>query len=344
MPVWGVTTDPSNPEKYKSVIKKVVKKSAPDKRVTYSTKLSPLPSTKADDCPKTPAQPNNGIVIACSTSEIAITSNPVLTNTASDCYFHCRYQWSAPAGWLIRRTDQFGGWLGSLNPFIYGGNEDMALIPPSGVTNGWVGNLTVTAIYAECGYYPNTSNSSPIWYGFPNLSSPLVNGSANQAYNIIPSGSATLSVSNNAVQNWSWTVDAGSGNIFPNGASCAVSFSGFLKVRVQATNLCGSSQAYFYYLNKTGSNGYKVFPNPSKDKVKVEFDFKEIAEDLLSEVKLLNEKGDVLRNLDIEKYQKDNIFKSVDFVELDVDKLPRGDYYLHLKLGDKTTKSKVVLE
>ena len=112
----------------------------------------------------------------------------------------------------------------------------------------------------------------------------------------------------------------------------------------KATNLCGSSQAYFYYLNKTGSNGYKVFPNPSKDKIKVEFDFKEIAEDLLSEVKLLNEKGDVLRNLDIEKYQKDNIFKSVNFVELDVDKLPRGDYYLHLKLGDKTTKSKVVLE
>lgn len=224
-----------------------------------------------------------------------------------------------------------------------------SVIFPSGLTNGNVGTLTVTALYTECAGFTNTSSSAPLFYGTPILSNPQVNGGTNQSFNVIPGGWANLSVAGQGVGSYSWTIEGGSGSLSPNGSSCQVSFSSFVRVVVTPSNRCGQGTNYrqTFYLSTTSAGGfYRIYPNPSKDVLSIEFENVEAAGYLFESATLLDEKDKVIRQTGMQKGKDDakDYFKKQNSIKWDVKDIPRGSYFVHLKMGDEITKSKIILE
>ncbi|MCU0341534.1 MAG: hypothetical protein MUE30_16785, partial [Spirosomaceae bacterium] len=129
--------------------------------------------------------------------------------------------------------------------------------------------------------------------------------------------------------------EGGSGNISPNGFTCSVSTSGFLRVRAHTSNQCVNGEAYVFYL--LNGSGYRMAsPNPTKgDKVKVEFVDKQLADDLLNSMVLYNEKEKVMWSFDKASAKTNKHFKDKDFVEIETKDLSKGLYYLHLQIGEK---------
>lgn len=122
-------------------------------------------------------------------------------------------------------------------------------------------------------------------------------------------------------------------------------YSGFIRVRAQATNRCGAGDSYTFYLAKSGSNGYRIAPNPTKETVTVLFDQKEIIDDIVSTVSVLNDKGEVVRMHDANENRKKHQLAMTNQISFDVRSLPRGIYFLHVAYEkDVIFKSQIILD
>ena len=99
-------------------------------------------------------------------------------------------------------------------------------------------------------------------------------------------------------------------------------------IAVSASNDCGTSNRTISF---SAYSGYKVYPNPAKNSVYVEFDNTSKAEVLPEEIQLLNEKStDPLQRINVQDAFSRKEFKNGNQLELDVKNLPRGTYYLHI--------------
>ncbi|AEI48757.1 hypothetical protein [Runella slithyformis] len=185
-----------------------------------------------------PAPPNNGTVIGCSPNqEIAISSLPALQNNATDCYFHCNYNWTAPSGFNLSHPGASG------NPLL---NAE-SIIFPSSPSNGNLGQLTISALYSSCSYTLNSSSSATIWYGPPIISYPnswLFDAGSNMwqlSHAASPGSTSTYSV-------WS-----GSASLIPNGNDCYVTTTDGAVIELVCTNSCGNSTPYQFIIPPSSS-------------------------------------------------------------------------------------------
>ncbi len=280
-----------------------------------------------------PASP--GLVIACGPNEpVIVTSKPYIAYNPGDpsnpasCLLHCAYVYTAPTNWLFTRPSNGN----QENPLTLG-NDEVTLTSPSSVTNGNAGSLTVTALYSLCGYSINTQSYGSLWVGAPTLSNPTVNGSSSQSLNFI-NGSAQLAASIQGTSSGvTWQIDGGTGYIQPNSFACYVSTSNFVRVRVSTNNRCGQGQSYTYYLQNSEYPGYWVYPNPAKSVVKVEFDEAKYAEDLVQGIIIFDDKGGAVKTFNVESAKTNRYFESKNYVEFDVSKLKRGEYYVQVNIG-----------
>lgn len=194
----------------------------------------------------------------------------------------------------------------------------------------------------------NTTATSPVWFGPPKLSNALVNGSpaSNYGNTYVPSGYASLGASFGGTTGGTitWTQTHGSGTLTPSGTYANIVFSGFSRVVVTTSNGCGSGQSWTYYLStESGYYGYRIGPNPAKDQLSVLMETKEMAGELIEGIELYNEATKLCASIGSDKLAAGRYDKKT--IDLDVKALPRGKYFLHVKMKDKILeKHQVILD
>lgn len=181
--------------------------------------------------------------------------------------------------------------------------------------------------------------------GTPYISGKWVNNSPSQNFNYVPSY-VNLSIStDNTAASATWTIDGGNGSINPSGFSCVAQINQFMRVFVVTSNGSGNGETYMFYLMDENYNGYQFrSSNPTNDEIVVDFEYKEIVNDMLESIVLYNEKGNVMINMLVnDEHIKKEINSSRKFV-LNVKPYPQGVYYLHIKIGDRVNKHRFVIK
>ena len=211
-----------------------------------------------------------------------------------------------------------------------------------------MGTLTFT-IVRGCGVTVLRKN---IWVGKPDLTK-TINGiiagttpvTAGNLYNLSAS-----SQSPNTTFNYNNYMGSGNMNIDlynPNSPSTqmyvySTSTSGSRHVRVTATNACGSySQDFVFYL----SNYFTIFPNPANDLLTVEFGAIDNPETLPQHIYIYSEfLAKPIKSISVKNIVENKMFKNGNKIEIQVDDLPRGVYYMHLvRTNGETQKRQIIL-
>lgn len=318
------------------------------KKVVRSQTLV-LTSKLIADCsnPPSPAKPNGGVVLGCALGDtIYVSSLPFLPGENDPCYFHCALFWSAPNNWLFRSNPPGYPVMVGGSPFngYYGYYGNMQLIvPSSGVSPGLVGVVSLSAIYTMCGAPHNTTSSSQLWFGSPAVNNGKVNSNPYSGGTVyVPSGYAVLNVQIGGGGSTNWYVANGSGSVSPSYDYCNVSWNGFVRVVVDASNRCGSGGSYTFYLStQQGYYGYKVAPNPAKDQLSIMMEMKEMAGELIQSVDLYNDKSKLFASVGPDKLKSGFYEKTT--IDINVKDFPRGTYFLHVQMKNHTEKHQIIL-
>ncbi len=109
-----------------------------------------------------------------------------------------------------------------------------------------------------------------------------------------------------------------------------------VNVAINATNECGTA-------NRTVTfavySGYRVYPNPAKSTVYIEFDNVEQAALLPEDIRLFSEKStNPVYQANVQDVYNQKAFKDKNQIELDVKNLARGTYYLHINNSKRKEK------
>jgi hypothetical protein len=172
------------------------------------------------------------------------------------------------------------------------------------------------------------AQTQTIYWGVPILT-PLVNGAHPQPTNIITLNPAFLTSGALTGTSWSWQLACNGGcgpsTILPNGSNCYASAMPFINVRHTASNRCGTSNPYFFYVYNTafGGGGFRVASqNPSQDEVDIEILEFDIIKDYIDEIYIASE-----RNGKIQKFGKGQIKKNLKF---SIRNLPNDTYFVSM--------------
>lgn len=223
--------------------------------------------------------------------------------------------------------------------------------------NGYSGAGTITATLTV----PNACASIPvkrtIWVGNPNLTK-TVNGVISGTTSVTAGGSYNLAASSSSPgTTFNYNNYAGSGNMTidlytPNNPTTQMyvysnSTDGFRQVKLTAANACGNYGEDFVFLLESGN--FKVYPNPAKGKITLEFDNAAMLATTPTKVELYPEKSSKpIRSVIIKDLFDDKGFREGNKLDLDVSALPRGNYYLHVRRPDHSKevveKLKIILE
>lgn len=93
---------------------------------------------------------------------------------------------------------------------------------------------------------------------------------------------------------------------------------------------------------RSGYNGYSVYPNPTEDKIKIDFESKELAEANLNGIFIYDDQEKIVQQFDVEAARKSDFFKNQNTLEMDMSALKKGTYFLHLRLGYHVFKTQVL--
>lgn len=178
--------------------------------------------------------------------------------------------------------------------------------------------------------------------GPPYIAYTTVNGSPGSSATV--SSVATLAlITNGSATSANWSVTNGSGSISASGTSCNAYPSTFLRVVGAPTNSNGTGPEATFYIWKDGYSGYRMaYPNPTKNNLTIEFDNAQMAQELVKEVTLYNEKGKAVKVFDASRSA--SYFKESKSVIFDVQDLPKSTYFLHIQIGEKQYKDQIVVE
>lgn len=111
------------------------------------------------------------------------------------------------------------------------------------------------------------------------------------------------------------------------------STNGFRQVKLTATNACGNYAEDFVFLLESGN--FKAYPNPAKEKITLEFGNPAMLAVMSTKVELYPEKSaKPVHSMLIKDLFDDKGFREGNKLDLDVSKLPRGTYYLHVRRQD----------
>lgn len=206
-------------------------------------------------------------------------------------------------------------------------------------TTSWGGNLYVTATNA-CATSPAISTA----IGTPYIIQATVNGTPDYGGTNYVSSYANLNLNSNATS-YTWTVLNGTGSLYPSYNSATAYPNPFMRVLGGTANSFGSGEDHTFYVMQNGYTGYRTaYPNPTKNSLTVEFDDAQMAQDLVREVALYNQKGKVVKQLAGSEVNTKAHFRQKKSVIFDVHDLPKDTYFLHIQVGDKLYKDQIIVE
>ncbi len=199
------------------------------------------------------------------------------------------------------------------------------------------GNLSVRANSTSCGSGPTNS----IDVGPTYISSATVDGQPYGGGTVYVSSSAYLVVNTNA-SSVSWSILNGTGYIYPALNSCNASPNPFIRVFAETSASYGTSDSRTFYIMLQGYSGYSMaYPNPTTEKLKVDFDDAQMASDLLHGFGLYSKSAELVRSFNVEQAKTTKYFQNTKSIELDLKGLVPGIYYLKVKMGDRTFANQI---
>jgi hypothetical protein len=288
----------------------------------------------------------NGGLSFCSSGQTRTISVPnVPYNNSNYCMWHHAYDWIVPSGWTVVPTNPSAQYT-----TIEGGIRTHATsvnvtAPSSTLATGFTGNYFITVRTEPEWPWPREITRQ-IWVGSygTNLSlsgtAAVCSGNL-YTYSATPPGGHKLP---GHTYSWTkpsnWTIQAQQENFItlyvpqynPN----------YGPVQVSVNNGCGTSQNGITTFPGYGCGGYggysmSVYPNPTQDEFIAELVTEEevtLNEEVnINEVRLTNSTGEVLRSTD----------KSGKKVILDIRGLPKGQYFIHVRIGDQVIKEQVFI-
>lgn len=186
----------------------------------------------------------------------------------------------------------------------------------------------------------------------PNLasSSIMFNGSVVTGPTSVNTGSYNLFVPIQESPNtttYSYSVVGGSGTMSASigsssGGSCVINISGGSGnrfIRIVTSNDCGSvSRDIVLYK----PSDFKVFPNPTKSTLTVEFDYTEYLESLPDQLEIISEKTlKVEKNISMKDIFEKKAFREGNKIDFDISVLSRGIYYLRATNSREITSKQI---
>lgn len=237
-------------------------------------------------------------------------------------------------------------------------NTGAVTINSSGVASrvgSYSGSVTINALLTN-GSGCTRTLSTITWVGAPTFVVSIDGINTNTAY-LMPgsnhsSNATTLSA---GITTYNYSNYSGSGDmsisISPTGSYAYLyvnssSTTGHREIIVSGTNTCGTlNQMLYLYLAGT----FKMYPNPTKTELTLEFPNTQVKNTLPVEVTLLAESSmSPVKTISVWDYFDKNQFKDGNKILLDVSQLRRGTYYLHVKYDasqeNRTEKIRVILE
>ena len=143
--------------------------------------------------------------------------------------------------------------------------------------------------------------------------------------------------------NYSWTFEpsylSSNGNINSYGASASITNWGFVRIRAEASGLNGSASVYFYF-NGCGQMSYSVYPNPTDENLNISFQDEKSANALVKEISLIDKNGRLVQTFD----NKSNEILETKGTSFNTRGLPKGAYFIHIKVGDEIKKEQILIE
>ena len=205
------------------------------------------------------------------------------------------------------------------------------------------GTIKVYPVSA-CGTAVGTNNYAliNIFVGSPGTPSFTADGDGNSFVNMCAGNSKYLVANSDRAASFDFQLLNGSASLITQGSNSAVFNTyniGTFRVQASATN-CNGSGTNTKYINVINcSNGYRVGPNPASSSLSVTYE-KDTPTDLMPDnIKLFDSKMKEYFSKDV----KDKI-KSKEMtgytIDVDVSKIPRGEYYLHITNENHPDKDK----
>ncbi|WP_461095430.1 hypothetical protein, partial [Spirosoma gilvum] len=150
---------------------------------------------------------------------------------------------------------------------------------------------------------------------------------------------------------YSWSIPSGSSNVsyfysyYVNATVTAGSAGGFV-LQMSVTNTAcsttgGTSRTFFI----SSCGGFRMAPNPARDKVTAIFDKDADAEHLPDVIQLSTEQDGVVKEISVKGHYTDREVADGLNIDIDVHNLPRGTYYIQGIYGsDKAQSIRVILQ
>jgi hypothetical protein len=262
------------------------------------------------------------------TPQIYFTSAPSITSSNSSNTYSVYAATSGNVNWTAYGGVQING-SGS---YCCGQSATIS-------TQNYGGLIEVTASNS-CGTSPVVS--SVIYTPF--VQNTTINGSNGSSATV--SYVATLSLdTRGTATGGNWVVTNGTGSISPYGTSCNAYPNNFLRVVGTPTNQYGSGQDWTFYIFKDGYSPYRMaYPNPASDQVTLEFEDAQMAEELLTTVTLLDDKGKYWKKFDGKEAKNKDYFKHSKGITFDVKDVAKGTYFIQIKLANNVYKERLIIE
>jgi hypothetical protein len=149
---------------------------------------------------------------------------------------------------------------------------------------------------------------------------------------------------------WSYYVASGSATLQQNVGDCYITTSTGASVCVYGSNSCGSGSTYCFDVPAGGGSYMQsVSPNPAKDRLVLQFKSTESLKTLPDYVSLYTENStEYVKSISIKDVYERKAFEQGDKLNIDVNDLPRGIYYLHVIPNEEskqpTQRIRIVLE
>ncbi|MDI9858292.1 T9SS type A sorting domain-containing protein [Flectobacillus roseus] len=278
-----------------------------------------------------------------------VVPNPVITSTGSAQTFSNGVLLCSPTNFTVNSSGATSYlWQNSGGVSANGSTSSSAYITATSS-----GTISVTSFNSFCNVQSSGSANISVGYGVPSNVSFTADGDGGSFINMCSGNSKFLSVNANFSSSYNFQLLNGSASLLyygGNTASFTAYNTGTYRIEASASNCFGSgSNTKYINVINCSSSAYTVGPNPASSSISVTYE-KDTPTDLMPDnIKLFDSKMTEYFSEDIKSNIKSKKITGY-AIEIDVSKIPRGEYYLHItnknhpETDKRLEKLKVILQ
>jgi lysyl endopeptidase len=181
-----------------------------------------------------------------------------------------------------------------------------------------------------------------IWVGIPGLNTATVDGETPTTPTYIDNPAYLVVTAKGDPSSYSWSIESGSGSIYPSGNTCVAYAYPFVIVKATATNICGSNAIYYFYLQQSGSPrlpaNFQV-TTQSEGNYRLNF-LTDLSEMRLNGMSIADQFGRIV--MIYEKSEIESLLEAQTSIDIDLSHYPIGVFYFTLYFDKDVITKKLV--